>query len=365
MSDRLGGKSVVYFGLYDPVEVPGVHQKVLGVLAAAEAAGSKTRWHAERFSKMAPVRRLADAIDAAPESLIILRSLGWANLFLLPALQRARRRGCAVVVDVPSPNRVAVLEIWRSRQSLWRRARTVALFYLSGPWALWPATRIVQYAPESWWFRIGNTARTVEIGNGINVAAIEPRPSAPAWPAPTLRVIAVAAVARWHGYDRLLRAIKAFVDRGHRPFDLHLTIVGDGPALDPIRQLAASLGLRDRVAFAGTVTGSALRDLYSASHLAVSSIGLHRIGLSSASVLKAREYCATGIPFIASGADPDFPGDVPFRFTVSASEETGDIVAAFEAFARGYAAIDAQAMRQYAVAHLDWRHKAAAFGVGG
>lgn len=363
MSDRLGGKSVVYFGLYDPAEVPGVHQKVQGVLAAAAAAGFTTRWHAERFSKFAPVRRLADAIDAAPESLIILRSLGWANVFLLPALLRARRRGAMVVVDVPSPNRVAVQEIWRSRQSLWRRARTVALFYLSGPWALWPASRIVQYAPESAWFSLGNGARTIEIGNGISVAAIEPRSTSPAWPSPVLRVIAVASVARWHGYDRLVRAVKALADRPNRQFDVHLTIVGEGPALDPIKQLAFELGLDDRIAFAGTVTGSALRDLYAASHLAVSSIGLHRIGLANASVLKAREYCAIGIPFIAAGTDPDFKGDLPFRFTVSGSENTDDVIAAFEAFARQANAIDGGAMRQYAIDHLDWRHKAAAFGV--
>jgi hypothetical protein len=81
-------------------------------------------------------------------------------------------------------------------------------------------------------------------------------------------------------------------------------------------------------------------------------------------VLKAREYCAIGIPFIASGADPDFPDAVPFRFTVSASEETSDVVDALEAFARGDSAIDARVMRQYAVDRLDWRHKAFAFGVG-
>ena len=226
------------------------------------------------------------------------------------------------MIDVPSPNRVAVQEIWRSRQSLWRRTRTVALFYLSGPWSLWPATRIVQYAPESWWFRIGNAARSVEIGNGIDVAAIEPRASAPAWPAPILRVIAVASVATWHGYDRLLRAVHAFAERPDRPFDIHVTIVGDGPALPPLRELSTSLGLDERVTFAGTVTGPALRDLYTRSHVAVSSLGLHRIGLTRASVLKAREYCAIGIPFIASGDDPDFPSDVPFRFVVGGSEDT-------------------------------------------
>lgn len=355
---------MVYFGLYDPREVPGVHQKVHGVLNAAANAGFATRAWAEPFARWSGVRRLADAIDAATESHIVLRSAGWANLLLLPSLWRARRRGAHVAIDVASPNRVAILEIWRSRQSLWRRARTVALFYLSGPWSLWPATRVVQYAPEEWWFRIGNAARTVEIGNGIDVAAIEPRSSAPPWPAPVLRLIAVASVADWHGYDRLLRAVASSAARPDRSFDVHVTIVGEGPALAPLRDLSGTLDLAGRVAFAGAVTGPALRALYSQSHLAVSSIGLHRIGLEGASVLKAREYCAIGIPFIASGDDPDFPSEVPFRFAVSASEETSDLIEAFEAFGRDGSGISAALIRQYAIDHLDWRHKLGAFGVG-
>jgi glycosyltransferase involved in cell wall biosynthesis len=356
--------SVVYFGLYDAREVPGVHQKVLGVLTAAAAAGFTTRAWAEPFSKLTGVQKLSDAIDAAPETHIVLRSIGWANLLLLPALTRARRRGVQVAIDVPSPNRVAVQEIWRSRQSLWRRTRTVALFYLAGPWSLWPATRIVHYAPESWWFQIGNASRSVQIGNGIDVRSIEPRAAAPAWPAATLQVIAVASIAKWHGYDRLLRAVRAFADRPHRAFDIRVTIVGDGPAMPPLRELAAELSLGERVVFAGTVTGPALRELYARSHLAVSSLGLHRIGLTTASVLKAREYCAIGIPFVASGDDPDFPSSLPFRFVVSGSEETGDVIAAFEAFDRHHQQVDAAALRQYAIDHLDWRHKAGAFGVG-
>ena len=355
---------MAYLGLYDPREYPGVHQKVMGLLRAAEAAGFETRVWTEPFSKLTGIKHLAAAIDAAPEAQLILRSLGFANIFIIPALWRARRRGCSVTIEVAAPNQIAIREIWTSRQSLWRRARAVAAFYVSGPWALWPATRIVQYAPENWWFRLGNAAKTVEIGNGIDVSAVEPRASAPAWPAPVLRLVAVATVSKWHGYDRLLRALKAFVERPDRPFDVHVVIAGEGPELGGLRQLSTSLGLDDRVIFAGSVTGAPLRDLYANSHLAVSSLGLHRIGLSTASVLKAREYCAVGIPFIASGHDPDFSNGLDFRFVVSATEDTRDVVNALEAFAGAAHRIDRAAMRRYASDHLDWRHKAGAFGVG-
>lgn len=363
MSDRFGGKGLVYFGLYDAREVPGVHRKVTGVLAAAAAGGFATRLWAEPFAKTAPLGRLSRAIDEARETHMILRSLGFANLFLVPALVRARRRGMHVTIDVASPNRVALREIWTSRQSLWRRARTAAALLVSGPLPLWPASRIVQYAPEGWWFRLGNQSRTVEIGNGVDVAAIEPRRTAPSWPAPALRVVAVASTAWWHGLDRVMRAMREYQDRNEREFDVHLTIAGDGPALAPLRQLAESLRLTDQVTFAGNVVGPALQQLYEASHVAVSSLGLHRIGLTRASVLKAREYCAVGIPFIASGDDPDFDCQLPFRLVVRGDESTGELVEIFAGFGALRGRFDDAAERRFAVMHLDWRHKLEAFGL--
>jgi glycosyltransferase involved in cell wall biosynthesis len=363
MSQRLGGKTVVYCGLYDGREVPGVDRKVRGVLAAAEAIGFATRSWAEPFAGRPAIGRLALAIDDAAESHLILRSIGFANMFLAPALWRARRRGMRVIVDVPSPNRVAVREIWSSRQSLRRRVRAVAALYLSGPWSLWLATRIVQYAPESWWFRAGNAARTTEIGNGIDVASIAPRRRSPPWPAARLNVLAVASVARWHGLDRLLRAVRAYHQRAGRDYDVHLTIVGDGPELAEIRAAAAALQVSQYVTFTGTLTGTALQQQYESAHLAVSSLGLHRIGLARASVLKAREYCAVGIPFIASGDDPDFSGGEPFRLGVAADESTDGLVRIFNDFTAIRERFDDEAQRRFAAATLDWRHKLHAFGL--
>jgi glycosyltransferase involved in cell wall biosynthesis len=354
-------RSVAYFGLYDAEEVPGVHRKVLGLLAAASEQGFSTRSWAEPFSKDALLQRLVRAIDESRDSHIIVRSAGWANMFIMPALLRARRRGARVVIDVPSPHRVAMQEVWHSRQSLWRRARAIVAFGVAGPWCMWPATRIVQYAKEGWWFRLGNNRRTVEIGNGIDVRALAPRAAAPAWPSGRLRLIAVATVVNWQGYDRLLRAIRQFNDTPGRSHDVAATIVGDGPDLGALRQTALDLRLQNDVAFTGTVGGAPLQALYEGSHLAVSTLGLHRKGLTRASALKAREYCAVGIPFIAAGDDVDFPSGTPFRFPVSNDDDTADLIRIFA----DYDAIEARrndaAERRYAEAHLDWRHKLAAF----
>jgi hypothetical protein len=55
---------------------------------------------------------------------------------------------------------------------------------------------------------------------------------------------------------------------------------------------------------------------------------------------------------------------VKFRFAVSASEDARDVADAFDAYARAADRISGADLRQYALAHLDWRHKIEAFGVG-
>jgi glycosyltransferase involved in cell wall biosynthesis len=348
---------VVYFGLYDPRDAPGVHKKIVGTLAAAAAAGYGTRLSAEPFVGGAPLGRLFMAIVRSDETHLILRSLGWANLFLVPALCLARLRGQRVVIEVPTPHRIGVREVSMSDQSRWRRVRTVALLYASGPWSLWPASRIIQYADEGPWFRFGNRRRTVKIGNGVDVGSTPQRRSAPEWPAPVLQLLGVATLMSWHGYDRLIRAIAELHANPARRFDAHFTIVGDGPALADLVRLTDELGLRDHVTFTGPLAAEDVRAHYERAHLGVSALAIHRKGLHEAAALKAREYCAVGLPFIAAGHDPDFAPDLPFRIEVESSEDTATIVAALEDVGRRRALFADDDVRRYAVERLDFAHK--------
>ncbi len=259
-----------------PRGAPGVHHKVQGVLKAAKTdAGFETRVWAEPFSRTAPLRRLAAAIAHAPETHLIVRSLGFANMFLVPALIRARRRGAHVTIDVPSPHYVAVRELWSSRQSLWRRVRTIAATYVAGPWSLWPASRIVQYAPESWWFVSATVA-----GPSRSATALTWRRSSravPLLPGPPTdcALIAVASLARWQGYDRLLHAVRQFLDRPDRTFDVQVTIVGDGPDLAGVaRGSPRRCNSSGRSRLRERSPASRCNGCTTSAHLAVSTLGL-------------------------------------------------------------------------------------------
>lgn len=191
------------------------------------------------------------------------------------------------------------------------------------------------------------------IGNGFTVQSV-PMRQAPCNNKNVLDILCVANVSRWHGLDRLLRGIAAY--DGTSNVILH--IAGDGPELDNLKKLANELDIADRVVFHGFMMGKALDALFDKCHIAVGSLGIHRKGLMQTSELKAREYCARGIPYVIACADPDFPDDFPYIFRLSASESPIDIDQVLT-FAQAVC-IDPdhpQQMRRYAEEHLDWSVK--------
>lgn len=190
------------------------------------------------------------------------------------------------------------------------------------------------------------------IGNGFAVQSVPIR-QAPQYDN-DLHLLCVANVSRWHGLDRLLQGLATY--DGTPNITLH--IAGDGAELPHLQKLAGDLGISDRMVFHGFTTGKALDALFDRCHIAVGSLGIHRKGLTQTSELKAREYCARGIPFIIACADPDFPPDFPYILRLPADEspiEIEDVLA----FAKDVCADPdhPEKMRLYVEEHLDWSVK--------
>jgi glycosyltransferase involved in cell wall biosynthesis len=364
VQDHAQAKSVAYFAIFAEETGHGIHRKITGLLDAARDAGWQARGELLHAPGLGTHLRLGRAIAAASEEVLIVRSTAHHLFVLMPYLLQARRRGRTLVLDVPTPHRAAVLELWRSRAPLPTRLRKTLLLLATGPVPAWPFHRIVQYAGEGGWWRLGNARRTLTTGNGINLKAVPVRDSAPPWPADVLRLIAVANVSFWHGYDRVLRAMRRVEERGLAPCPLELTIVGAGEMLPELRRLALELGITDRVHFVGPLFGESLRELYRTHHVGVASLALHRKRLGGAAELKAREYCAVGIPFVAGGSDPDFDAAAGFRFQVSQSESVEDVADALGRIARSGSLPATAEIRAWAEARLDASRKFAQI-VGG
>lgn len=351
-------RSLAYFAIFDPARGQGIGKKISGFLQAAEAEGWQTRAVLRHRAGILEHLCLGAAIARADEGVLVIRSTAHFLAVLTPFCLLARIRGRRLILDVPTPQSAALVELLKSTAPITVRVtKALALLSTAGPFVYWPFHRVIEYAAEGPWWMLGNRARIRELGNGIDLGSIPQRPRRPEWPGRTLKLIAVANVSFWHGYDRMLRAMRTFLQGANGERDVEFTLVGTGEEVDRLRSLAEELGLSDRVHFRGPLVGDDLLEAYCEHHLAVASLALHRKGLTRAAELKAREYCAVGIPFIASGDDVDFPEAVPFRFAVSLSEDDDELAALLDKLSKRSDLPDPCTIRAYAEAHLDMRLK--------
>ena len=198
--------------------------------------------------------------------------------------------------------------------------------------------------------RYGIANRTI-ITNGIDVDSYAlRRPSASE--GSKVKLLAVANFNRWHGYDRVLEAMK-----GSDPSRIELHLVGDGPEKDNLVRLASDLSVSNAI-FHPPLKRKELDQLFDECDAAFGVLSLDRKGLREMCPLKHREYCARGMPFIYAGLDLDIPPDSPYALRLS---QDGDLsIKIITEFAlRTRDAVDhPKLMRRFATDSLDWKVKA-------
>lgn len=364
---KLNNRKVHYFSSYNQAEDIGVNRKIRDLLNDAKSLGYHTK-HSHRSAvantsfasvHIARIRWFSQACLSDAKH-ILIRSFGWSNLLVLPIVCVLRLQGKQVVLDQPTPRKYFTKSI-RQKNVLSRACYTL-LHFLSGPWSMWPFSIIIQNGDESGYFLIGNRCRTLYVGNGISAARYKLRTRKPEWPNCTLHLLGIANVNNYHGYDRIIRAVTSW-NTNKEPFETHFTIVGSGPYLNRLKSLVCDLDAGQFVTFAGIKHSNELYAFYERAHLAVGSIGFHRIGLKVSSVLKVREYCMVGIPFIAAGKDIDFPRPVPFRFEIDESEDFTDILRVFRTFGDVRKTFSDQDIRDYALGKLSYQAKLKLLGL--
>ena len=160
--------------------------------------------------------------------------------------------------------------------------------------------------------------KTIRLQNGIDFDTIVPRKYEPH--GDTINLIAVAKLAKWHGYDRILRGMTEYYAGGGTR-DIHFDIVGDGEVMPEYRELVKKGNLEKRVQFWGFQTGAKLDALFDGCDIAVACLACHRKGIyGSISDLKSREYAARGIPMITSTEIDVFPS-AEYDFVMKVPED--------------------------------------------
>jgi glycosyltransferase involved in cell wall biosynthesis len=313
---------ILYIAKYNKDLFPGVHQKIQQTVHALQSIGHETdQIIVEKGSKFELIHQFSKAIYKSDADIIIIRSDAYMPLYLFAVIKQ-RLRGCRIVVDVPTPLTNVLIEIDGAPGAYLKKLKQKISIRLAFPWSLWFVDKVIHYAPESKYFSFGIKDKIHLTANGISIDKIPQRKIVPTWPSSQFIMIGVASLADWHAFDRVIHGISNYLSENPnsiiRP---KLVIVGDGDARKSWQELVLRLGLQESVTFTGYKSGADLECLYEAAHVAISSLGLYRINLETASVLKSREYSARGIPFVKAGFDIDFNPVPNFVFDVNNSSE--------------------------------------------
>ena len=204
------------------------------------------------------------------------------------------------------------------------------------------------------WCRAGGArVPTLTLANGVAPERFMAPPRH--WAGGTLRVLMVAGVFwPWQGLDRILRGLLSAPDQR---IELHLAgLVRSTTDQELIRQ--CNERFPGQVIAHGNLAQPALDALATETHLAISSLALHRKRMTEACPIKSREYCARGIPFIKAYHDPDFPAGSPGCYTVAADDAplTPGELRRIAKDAWGHAGLGG-AMREHTLRHLDFARK--------
>lgn len=199
------------------------------------------------------------------------------------------------------------------------------------------------------------------IENGINVSDVRCRE-----PEKTevIRMIAVAGMCNFHGYDRLIEGLKDYYAQGgKRKIELHM--VGGkaepGNELSRYQDLCKKYRLEKNVIFYGEKKGEELDKIYDKCNLAVGSLGMYRIGYQTASSLKIREYLAKGLPVI-TGSKVDVFEKKDFSYYLEFENDSTpiNIQKIVQFYDDTYGEKDIYAMneeiREYAADHCDMKN---------
>ncbi|MCD6566082.1 MAG: glycosyltransferase [Bacteroidales bacterium] len=318
--------SLLYLAMCSKLRAPGVIKKIEGIVHGAKSCGYNSNLIIIEPGHVAKYFVFIYKMAFAEEKYVFIRYVNRMGLwiFLAGVILKIRRR--KLFVDVPTPMRNHLREALGNKEKRWIDLIDIALIVIQGCVPFLSATKLIQYAEEGKWFSLGVRKKTIKIGNGVDVESIPCRCSAPTWPSSNLNLVAVGTIAFWHGWDKLIEAIRIVRDDPEVNLNINLTIIGDGPERSKLEHLVSSYNLSSNIKFPGLRYGEELYNEYDQAHFGISSLGWSRVGIYEASPLKVREYLAAGLPVIAATKDPDFSDDDSMVINLADDENFDNIV---------------------------------------
>lgn len=197
----------------------------------------------------------------------------------------------------------------------------------------------------------------ITISNGIDINSIKSHQKTKQ--CNIINFIGVALLAKWNGYDRLIRAIGKYNNENHQN-KVQFHIVGNGDIFDELKKQVNDKGVNDSVFLHGFMSGKELDDLYNQCDIGVGTLNPSRKYKNHImSSLKTKEYTAKGVPFIKGDIDEVFDkNNLDFIFNVSDDEspiDLDEIIVWYETLIKTYGHDElVKKMREFASEELSW-----------
>ena len=194
----------------------------------------------------------------------------------------------------------------------------------------------------------------INIENGLDVNKVPLKKRFEYHPG-EIHLLIVAVIQYWHGYDRLIRGIKNYRDRGgDRKIYLHICGNCHDGSLEQYLQYAKDNGFLDDIICHGFQSGDSLTEIFEMSDVAIGSLGLHRSNIIVDTTLKLPEYTARGIPFIYCTHSNNVDPNGGYCLRISDDESDVDIESVIRFFDSINTNTISKQMRKFAEESLQW-----------
>lgn len=204
-----------------------------------------------------------------------------------------------------------------------------------GKWNAWPfylkeliqrkkhrryIDRFVTYSDDTEIFGVP----TIRTTNGVDTQEI--KMTSGSYLPNRITLVGVAYMQRQHGYERIIRGLKDYYNKGNVTQKVYLYLVGDGPEKEYYQKLVKRYGLQDYVKLYPTTVGEKLDEIYMQSDIALASFGFYKAGVYySNSSLKVYECLAKGLPFATGCPIAGIEKECPYMFAFPNNKSVVDI----------------------------------------
>lgn len=225
----------------------------------------------------------------------IYNRYGLMDSYYYKLLRNLKKRGSRIVVEIPT----YPYDKERLSGFAWWLLYLVDKVYRTKLYKCVDA--IATYSEDKKIFKVN----TIHINNGIDFSKVSLRN--PNNHTTEIRLVAVAGLAKWHGYDRLLEGLGEYYRTNvERKVIFH--IVGEGPVREEYEQTVEKYQLQKYCIFDGVKRGKELDEIYDMCDIGIEVLAAFRKDVLVSSSLKSREYAAKGLPFVTASKSDVFEG---------------------------------------------------------